>query len=282
MKKIIALLSAAVMILSLAACGSKTETTAESTDTETTVGAEAEAEATTEAATGADGEEITTVEGEEETEEETINAEEMTVEEIVALYNESANKIKSTAKVITRNYNKMTNLPQYLELPSAIESLGKWAIEKFVKGSDEAAVFDEKSEIMGYFPVSNENYTSHLTADMVKSADIKETDKTYEITIVLKNDSITSPKKGTGYAGVFNTVNASTFDDISIPGTTFEQVNVNGINGKIVCTMNKETKQITHLTLYNADVLDLSVKVAGAHLKAKMAFSNENDYTIKY
>ncbi len=140
-----------------------------------------------------------------------------TTAEIVDIYNTAANKIKSNAKSITRNYSKMKSLPEYLQLPSAIESLGKWAIEKFVKGSDEPAYFTTKEEITAYFPVSGENYTSHLTADMVKSAVLKDNGKTYDITITLYNDKITSPKKGTGYAGVFNTVSASTFKDISIP-----------------------------------------------------------------
>ena len=67
-----------------------------------------------------------------------------TTAEIVDIYNTAANKIKSTAKSITRNYSKMKSLPEYLQLPSAIESLGKWAIEKFVKGSDEPAYFTTK------------------------------------------------------------------------------------------------------------------------------------------
>lgn len=119
-----------------------------------------------------------------------------TTAEIVSIYNTAANKIKSNAKSITRNYSKMKSLPEYLQLPSAIESLGKWAIEKFVKGSDEPAYFTTKEDISAYFPVSDENYTSHLTPDMVKKASIKDNGKTYDITITLYNDKITSPKKG--------------------------------------------------------------------------------------
>ena len=104
-----------------------------------------------------------------------------TTAEAVNIYNTAANKIKSNAKSITRNYSKMQSLPEYLQLPSAIDSLGKWAIEKFVKGSDEPATFTSKDEIMAYFPISGESYTSHLTSDMVKSTSFKDTGKTYEI-----------------------------------------------------------------------------------------------------
>ena len=205
-----------------------------------------------------------------------------TTAEIVDIYNTAANKIKSNAKSITRNYSKMKSLPEYLQLPSAIESLGKWAIEKFVKGSDEPAYFTTKEEITAYFPVSGENYTTHLTADMVKSAVLKDNGTTYDITIALYNDKITSPKKGTGYAGVFNTVSALTFEDISIPGTKFESVKINGINGKIQCTVDKATGNITKIVFTNTDVLNLGVKVAGSNLDVKFALACENRYSIKY
>ncbi len=205
-----------------------------------------------------------------------------TTAEVVNIYNTAANKIKSNAKSITRNYSKMQSLPEYLQLPSAISSLGKWAIEKFVKGSNEPATFTSKDEIMAYFPISGESYTSHLTSDMVKSTSFKDAGKTYEITFVLYNDKLTSPKKGTGYAGVFNTVSASTFEEINVPGTKFESVKINGINGKIQCTIDKATGHVTKAIYTNTDVLNLGVKVAGSNLNVKFALACENSYSIKY
>lgn len=117
---------------------------------------------------------------------------------------------------------------------------------------------------------------------MVKSAVLKDNGTTYDITIALYNDKITSPKKGTGYAGVFNTVSASTFKDISIPGTKFESVKINGINGKIQCTVDKATGNITKIVFTNTDVLNLGVKVAGSNLDVKFALACENRYSIKY
>lgn len=207
---------------------------------------------------------------------------EKTKSEIVSLYNTAANKIKPNAKSVTRNYSKMQSLPEYLQLPSAINSLGSWAINKFVKGSDEPVTFTSKEDIAANFPVGGESYTSHLTADMVKSASFKDTGKAYEISLVLYNDKITSPKKGTGYAGVFNTVSASTFEEISVPGTKFESVKIKGINGKIQCTVDKATGHITKAVYTNTDVLDLGVKVAGSNMTVKFALTCENSYSIRY
>ena len=205
-----------------------------------------------------------------------------TTAEVVNIYNTAANKIKSNAKSITRNYSKMQSLPEYLQLPSAINSLGSWAINKFVKGSDEPVTFTSKEDITTNFPVGGESYTSHLTADMVKNVSFKDTGKTYEITFVLYNDKLTSPKKGTGYAGVFNTVSASTFEEISVPGTKFESVKINGINGKNQCTIDKATGHVTKAIYTNTDVLNLGVKVAGSNMTVKFALACENSYSIKY
>ena len=88
--------------------------------------------------------------------------------------------------------------------------------------------------------------------------------------------------KGTGYAGVFNTVSALTFENISIPGTKFESVKINGINGKIQCTVDKATGNITKIFFTNTDVLNPGVKVAGSNLDVKFALACENRYSIKY
>lgn len=211
-----------------------------------------------------------------------VKSSEKTVAEIVAIYNTAANKIKPNAKSVTRNYSKMQSLPEYLQLPSAINSLGSWAINKFVKGSDEPVTFTSKEDIVANFPVGGESYTSRLTVDMVKSATLKDTGKAYEISIILQDDKITSPKKGTGYAGVFSTVSASTFEEISVPGTKFESVKIKGINGKIQCTIDKATGRVTKAVYANTDVLDLGVKTAGSNMTVKFALACENSYSIKY
>ncbi len=84
------------------------------------------------------------------------------------------------------------------------------------------------------------------------------------------------------YAGVFNTVSASTFEEINVPGTKFESVKINGINGKIQCTIDKATGHVTKAIYTNTDVLNLGVKVAGSNLNVKFALACENSYTIRY
>lgn len=203
-------------------------------------------------------------------------------EEIVKLYNDSVNRVKGEASSITRNYKHMESLPEYLELPSAIQSIGSAAMDQFVKGTDEPQSWSSPDEIKTIFPVSGEDYSSHLTADMVKNASCAEDNGAYKVSIELQNDAITSPQKGEGYAGVFNTVTASTFSDINIPTVTFQTVDVNGINGAIECTIDKNSGRVTEITFKNTDVLHLGVKVAISNMNVQFALAVEENYTIAY
>lgn len=203
-------------------------------------------------------------------------------EEIVKLYNDSVNRVKEEASSITRNYRHMESLPEYLELPSAIQSIGSAAMDQFVKGTDEPQSWSSPDDIKTIFPVSGEDYSSHLTADMVKNASCTEDNGAYKVSIELQNDAITSPQKGEGYAGVFNTVTASTFSDINIPTVTFQTVDVNGINGAIECTIDKNSGRVTDITFKNTDVLHLGVKVAISNMNVQFALAVEENYTIAY
>lgn len=203
-------------------------------------------------------------------------------EEIVKLYNDSVNRVKGEASSITRNYKHMESLPEYLELPSAIQSIGSAAMDQFVKGTDEPQSWSSTDEIKTIFPVSGEDYSSHLTADMVKNASCTEDNGAYKVSIELQNDAITSPQKGEGYAGVFNTVTASTFSEINIPTVTFQTVDVNGINGAIECTIDKNSGRVTEITFKNTDVLHLGVKVAISNMNVQFALAVEENYTIAY
>lgn len=205
----------------------------------------------------------------------------MSTEQIVELYNSSVNRVKPEATTIVRNYQKLESLPEYLELPSAVQGIGSAAIKQFVKGSDEPQTWTTKEDFELGFPVSGTDYSSHMTPDMVESATCTDTGSAYQLEIKLYDDKITSPEKGTGYAGVFNTVTADSITSVSIPGVTFNSVDVNGINGSISCTIDKASKHVTDITFRNTDVLAIDAKVI-VGVQAKIALANELNFTISY
>ena len=63
---------------------------------------------------------------------------------------------------------------------------------------------------------------------------------------------------------------------------TIQSYKYNFINGKITCTVDKETQRITDITFSNTDILDLGVKVAFSNLNAKMNLVCEDNYKITY
>lgn len=207
---------------------------------------------------------------------------EMNTEKIVELYNAAANKIKSEATTITRNYKHLESLPDYLELPSAIQSIGSAAISQFVKGSDTPESWTSREDMQTIFPVGGTDYTSHMTADMVENATCTDSGNVYQIELKLYDDKLTSPEKGQGYAGVFNTVTASSISEVSIPTVTFNTVDVNGINGSISCTVDKASQRVTEITFRNTDILKLNVKVIFSTVDAQIALASEENFSIQY
>ena len=81
---------------------------------------------------------------------------------------------------------------------------------------------------------------------------------------------------------MFNTITASTMQDINIPTVTFNRVDVNGVGGSISCTIDKATNRVTEITFANTDILSLEVKVLVSTLNAKLALEVEENYSIAY
>ncbi|MBQ6067416.1 MAG: hypothetical protein IJK89_11425 [Clostridia bacterium] len=206
----------------------------------------------------------------------------MSKEQIVELYNTAVNKVKKEAASLTRNYKHVSAPESQLELPSAIQGIGKTAIGTFVKGTDAPESWTSKEDMQIVFPVGNTDYSSHLTADMVETATCEDTGSAYKITIKLYDDKLTSPAKGEGYAGVFNTVTASTFSEINIPTVTFNRVDINGVGGSISCTVDKATQRVTEITFTETDILKLEVKVLISTLNVKLALATEENYAVTY
>lgn len=289
MKRIAFLLTITILALTaLTACGKKAEpvvqdTTAVATTQSETVSEETVTPEETAAATETVQDETTSETVDEESTEEATEAEApQSVEDIVALYNTAVNKVKPEAKQITRTYHHAKIPTETLELNSGIQKLGEAAIKQFVKGSDKAEVWTTREDFNLGFPVGGTDYSSRMMPGMVKTAACTDNGDTYTVRIFLKNDAITNPGKGEGYAGAFNTVSASTFDEISIPTVTFEQVKINGINGSITCTIDKASQRVTDITFAETDILDLSVKVAFSDLHAKMHLETGDHYAIVY
>ncbi len=251
MKKLIALLAALALVISLAACGAKTndETTTTEADTETESVTEeitekpedtteadiSEDDTTKEDASAEDTTKEDASETESKTEETTEEAKKapQTKEEIVAYFNEAVNKVKTDAKSVTKNYSKIS-LNGSMTLPSSINGILRLlgGADEFVggqleKNSQTTPETYTGSQIKAKYPVENESYGSKLTAADVKSATCTEKDGKYTITVTTVADAKSaSIAHGQGHAPkAFN---------VPLPGTINE--NIPGVATGIVGT----------------------------------------------
>ena len=304
MKKLIAILAALAIVLTLAACGAKTpdETTTTEPDVTEEI-TEVPTDEVTEAPTGEDEstevpeesteapseskEDASETESETETEEATEAAKApQTKEEIVAYFNEASNKVKTDAKSVTKNYSKIT-LNGSMTLPSSINGILKLlgGADEFVggqleKNSQTTPETYTGAQIKAKYPVENESYASKLTAADVKSATCTEKDGKYTITIVTVADAKTANvAHGQGHAPkAFN---------VPLPATINE--NIPGVASGIVGTASMNYPSSTAKIVVDAktghvesSTYDICWTINFDKAGVIIPFITHDSYTIKY
>lgn len=288
--KIIAAALAVSTVALFSACGNQPEkpvteqTTANSlvsaTDTQPTTEA-APADATTQAPV-----EVTTVKNEEpattlpaevsEPESTTQSSAPSTPEEIVALFNESANKIKTDAILVVKNYEKRTVNDEHVSIPKAIESVAGGMIKTFMKDDLDPIPYTTREEIQTEFVVPNQSYVSRLKASDVEYASCKDTGKNYEFYFKLKTS--VNPRAGVGVGSVCDVI--ETYDVANGPAF-IEEFSTKYYNCEVKAVYNKESGRITHINYITPLVLNLKVNMFGTH-SGSIGFTFEKDFSVTY
>lgn len=205
--------------------------------------------------------------------------------EILNYFNTAANKIKTSAKGGTYNYEKNTQAGTFTlggpfkMFSSAIDGL----VEKNMgEVSEHKNLKMSKADLKKYVPVENESWTSKLTTSNISSATLAEKNGNYVITIKVKTDAdSTSPAHGSGNHGrAFSIVQVSTILDNAGPVKSLldGNVKIGYRDGKITATIDPKTGNVTHLNYYYVWILD--VTVGGTNVNAP--FGIESDFTINW
>lgn len=198
-----------------------------------------------------------------------------TTEEIVALFNESANKIKTTAKKATRNYQDMRI--NKLEVPSALQSLCDTAIAKFVKPNMTPEVY-EGALIAEKYPVSGTDFASKLKPEYLETITCTDNGTEYVIDIKMKDQQNPVYRSGEGVGSIFWTMN---IDDIANNAPGFESAELSYYNCTATAKIDKATGNMTYSKfLYNFD-MDVKIKMV-VSLQALASLSVEEEYIIEY
>ena len=194
--------------------------------------------------------------------------------EIIKLYNESANKIKTNASKVTRNFEDLQHNSEYTEMPGALQSIGTGLISQFLK-KNETPVDYTGADIQANFPVKGESYVSKITEADIASATCNDDGTNYNIT--LKFNECTDPE-GTGCAAAFNIIKP---DEVYSAAKVVKNFSCRYYDAIIECKIDKASGNITWIKFTLPMVLSVTAQVV-VSLDAKVGMTFVDDYSITY
>lgn len=200
-----------------------------------------------------------------------------TTEEIVALFNESANKIKTTAVRATRNYQDMRI--NSLEVPSALQSIADSAIDKFVKPNMTPEVY-EGADVAEKYPVSGTDFASKLKPEYLETITCTDNGTEYVIDIKMKDQQNPVYRGGEGVASIFWTMDPGSISE-NLPVGEVEKFDLYYYDCVATAKIDKATGNMTYSKfVYNFD-MDFGIKL-GLSLNAKASLTVDEEYVIEY
>lgn len=201
---------------------------------------------------------------------------EMSKAEIIALFNESANKIKTEATKVVRNHEYKKMLEEYLEVPSVLNGMMDTFMGSVMKDDLEPQEYVGTDMIVEKYPVPRETWSSKLTEADVTEATCIDNGTEYEIT--LKLVETINPNVGYGVAAAMDTITEE--DKEGIPDMV-SKMDMRYFDCVIQCKIDKATGRTTWSTYTTPVVFDCEVKMFGTHA-VKMGLSFEKEYVITY
>ncbi len=198
---------------------------------------------------------------------------EWTTAKIVDYFNKSANKVKTDAVTVTKNYEYRT--VGEIEVPKVLQSTADNLITTAMKDDTDPIVYGTKEDIQENFQVPNQSYVSRLTVDSVESAEIKDKGNEYVIRIELYNEK--NPTAGSGVGSVFDVIEAA---EVAESGMV-EDFSTEYYDCVVIATIDKSTGRMTHANYTTPLILNVTVNMFGTH-NVKLGVTFEKDYTITY
>lgn len=196
-------------------------------------------------------------------------------EEMVEYFNKCANKVKTEATKVVKNYEKR-NVDD-LVVPKALESMSGTFINEVMADDTDPIVYATKEEIRENFIVPGQDYVSRLKASDVVKADCKDNGKEYVIYFKLKDEK--NPKAGSGVGSVCDVIETH---EIAEKAPSFlEEFSATYYNCEVTATIDKATGKMTHVVYSTPLTMSVVVNLLGTHnVGASITFIK--DYSITY
>lgn len=300
--RLLAIILAAIFVLgSFAACGKKAETestaaastqTADETETaapvdETDVSETEAAEATEPAAVTTEAETAASDEATTEKAEETTEKEEdktpQTTEEILALYNDSINRVKTESKAVVSNYTLNTQTQDAEISNKMLQNIANKLISANMGYDKKKAniTYATPSQILDAFPVRGQKWSSHLTPDDISKATCTEKDGVYTVTLYLKPDSNPNIKTDQGHAGkAFSVITKDAIVEgagsLGMSVIEEDSIKLTFKDCRITAKIDKETGHVTDANYY----MDWTLALTALGIDVAVSFGAEDDYSV--
>lgn len=201
---------------------------------------------------------------------------EMTTEEIVELFNTSANKIKGEATKVVKNYEYRTVNEDKLVVPSSLQGFAEDMMERFMNDDLEPIEYTTSEEIAENYMVPSQSYVSMLSAADVEKATCKDSGTEYEIMIKAKQQK--NPTAGVGLGGAFDVIEAN---EVAEKTSLIEKFETTYYDCVVKCKIDKQTGRMTWANYTTPLVLDCTVKIFRS-VDASVGLTFEKDYSIYY
>ena len=198
-----------------------------------------------------------------------------TVAEIVAYFNKNADRVKTEATKVVKNYEDRE--VGEIVAPQAIMSLSG-LVESAMADDTEPIEFTTREEIIENFQVPKQSYVSCVTVNDVESASCKDEGDYYIITINVKDQN--NPVVGKGTGSMFDVVEAE--EITAKAGALVKAFSTEYTDCRVIAKFDKATNRMVHANYFTPMKLNVTVNFLGKAYDASMETSFEKDYTITY
>lgn len=203
---------------------------------------------------------------------------EKTTAEIIQLYNDSANKVKTSATQVVKNYEYRRMNEETMVVPSALKGMASTIIPKFMSDDLEPQVYDTPDLIKEKFIVPKADYTSKLTEADVVEATCTDNGTEYEIMIKVKDE--TNPVQGAGVGAAFDVLEMGDMTSGEY-GSMIKKFDCQYFDCVLKCKIDKASGNMTWANYKTPLIMDMEVNMLGTH-QVSCEVSFEKDYTITY
>lgn len=198
-----------------------------------------------------------------------------TPQEMVEYFNTSANKVKTDATEVVKNFEK--RIVGELVVPSVLQSLAETLLKENMKDDTDPIVYSTKEEIRENFLVPAQDYVSCVTVDDIESISYEDKGSEYEFYIKLKDEK--DPRAGSGVGSICDVI--ETYEVAEKAPSFLEEFSTSYYDCEVTATIDKETGRVTHIVYSTPLTLNVVANLFGTQT-ASVGFTFVKDYTITY